>query len=329
MLSFDPIFADRAILQAEKPVKISGSGNGEITVKLGNISKTVSSSDGKWSVTFPAQDYKTICDIEAKTTDESVTAHGVTFGDVYLISGQSNMQFKLHEAKADGDIYECDDIRLFSTDRLEDNEYFKACDGWVSCTEETAPKFSAIGYYLARDLHKRDGRPIGLVACYQGASVIQSWLSQKALDELALDMPDGELHWDHHNPAFSKWNSTSVLYDFAFSQVHSLAFKAVIWYQGESNSSEIESTFYDKMLCKMIELWRRDLSDSELPFVVIQIADFDPRNDAPWHRVQSAQEAAVKRTENCYLIKCADICETNDIHPPTKHLIVKRILNVI
>ena len=325
MINFDPIFSNGAILQAQKPVRVCGIGEGELRVTLGALSLTTVAIDGKWCVEFPVQDYGTVCELTASNGECSVTVSDVTFGDVYLISGQSNMQFKLHEGIQDGEIYECDDIRCFFTDRLEDNEHFSARDGWVKCNKETAPNFSAIGYFLARDLHKRDGRPIGLVACYQGASVIQSWISEDALSELALNISDGELHWDHHNPAFSKWNGTSVLYDFAFSQVRSLAFKAVIWYQGESNSSEIESTFYDKMLCKMIELWRRDLSDSELPFVVIQIADFDPRNDAPWHRVQSAQEAAVKRTENCYLIKCADICESDNIHPPTKHLLAKRI----
>jgi sialate O-acetylesterase len=329
MLTFNPIFADNAILQAGKAVRICGNGEGEIEVILGSLSCSTIAKNGCWSVEFDSQNYGTICDLTARSADGTVTAKNVIFGDVYLLAGQSNMQFKLHEAVQDGDIYECHDIRLFSTDRLENNDYFKACDGWVSCTKETAPNFSAIGYFLARELHKRDGRPIGLVSCYQGASVIQSWMSQEALDELALNMPDGELHWDHHNPLYSKWNGISTLYNYAFSQTLPLSYKAVVWYQGESNTSESESCFYDKMLEKMITLWRADLRDEMLPFVIIQIADYDSRNDEPWKKVQHAQEEVADRIPLCYFVKCADVCESNNIHPPTKHVLAKRISEII
>ena len=329
MFKFNPIFSNGAILQAQKPVRVCGIGDGELRVTLGALLLTTTAKDGKWCVEFPAQDYGTVCKITASDGEHTETVSDVTFGDVFLIAGQSNMQFKLHEGKPDGEIYECDDVRCFFTDRLEENERFKASDGWVRCTKETAPHFSCIGYFLARDLHKRDGRPIGLVACYQGASVIQSWMSERALASLALDMPDVELHWDHHSPLYSKWNGTSTLYNFAFSQAIPLNYKAVIWYQGESNTSECESRFYDKMLAKMIELWRYDLCDRSLPFIVIQIADFDPRNDAPWHRVQEAQRAAAEQLDNCKLVVSKDISETDNIHPPTKHLLVKRIVDLI
>jgi sialate O-acetylesterase len=138
-------------------------------------------------------------------------------------------------------------------------------------------------------------------------------------------MPDGELHWDHHNPLYSKWNGISTLYNYAFSQTLPLSYKAVIWYQGESNTSESESCFYDKMLEKMIALWRADLRDEMLPFVIIQIADYDSRNDEPWKKVQHAQEEVADRIPLCYFVKCADICESDNIHPPTKHLLAKRI----
>ena len=329
MLQFDPIFTDHAILQAGKPVRIYGKGEGEVSVKLADLSQTVLAKDGRWCAEFPAKDYGAICNLSATCCDKTLTICDITFGDVYLIAGQSNMQFKLWEAVPDGDVYECNDIRLFSTDRLEDNEHFHACDGWVKCNNDNAPNFSAIGYFLARDLHKRDNRPIGLVSLYQGASVIQSWLSETALAQLAIDMPSGELHWDHHNPDYSKWNGNAVLYSFAFSQAKNFAYKAVIWYQGESNSSENESKFYDKMLSKMIELWRRDLNDLTRPFVIIQIADYDSRNDDAWRRIQTAQEAVAQNTQNCYLVKCADICETNNIHPPTKHTLAKRIADIM
>lgn len=329
MLKFDPIFNDGAILQAGKTVRISGCGEGTVTVKLGNSVQAATVIGDKWYAEFPAQDYNTVCTLTASSDCESVTLTDITFGDVYLLAGQSNIQFKLCEAIPDGEIYECDDIRLFSTDRLENNEYFHPADGWVKCSKTTAPNFSAIGYFMARDLHKRDGKPIGLVSLYQGASIIQSWLSLEAIDELASDMPDGELHWDPHWPEYSLWNGDSTLYNFGFKQVLPFSFKAVIWYQGESNALEHESCFYDRMLTKMIELWRTDLKDPTLPFIIVQIADFDPRKSDAWSRIQEAQERVALSTPDCYFVKCADICETDNIHPPTKHILAKRIADIL
>ena len=329
MLKLDPIFADGVILQAGKAVRISGSGDGTVCIRLGNEFKTVSSFDGRWSAEFPARDYNTVCELAASCNGETVVITDVTFGDVYLIAGQSNMQFKLREAIPDGEIYESDEIRLFSTDRLEDNERFRARDGWVRCDKSSAPHFSAIGYFLARDLHRRAARPIGLVSLYQGASVIQSWLSAKAVDELALNIPQNELHEDHHCPQYSRWNGVATLYNFGFKQILPFVFKAIVWYQGESNTSVKESKVYDRMLRKMIELWRNDLNDTTLPFVVIQIADFTPRNDEAWKRVQEAQERVALDTPYCHLVKSTDICESENIHPPTKHTLAGRISEIV
>ena len=329
MLKLAPIFANEMIMQAEKPVRVWGTADGKVTVSCGSDAASTLAENEKWLVELPSHYYGDVCDINVTCGEEQITLSSVTFGDVYLLAGQSNMQFKLHEAIADGEICENSDIRLFSTDRLEDNEYFKSSDGWVKCNKNTAPNFSAIGYFVARDLYKKKKRPIGLVSLYQGASVIQSWLSPSALEELNVDIPADKLHWDHHNEAFSRWNKNSVLYNFGFSQVVPFSFAAVLWYQGESNASECESKIYDKLLQKMILTWREDLLNKELPFVIIQIADCDARRGDEWTRVQEAQQKVAIWTPNCHFVKCADICETNDIHPPTKHILANRIANVL
>ncbi len=329
MFSLAPIFSNGVILQAQKPVRIFGIGDGEISVTLGNETLSASSKNGKWLIEFSPRDYSEVCTITAKCGDITLSVQNATFGDVYLLAGQSNMQFKLHEATPDGDIYESDDIRLFSTDRLEDNEHFKSADGWVKCYKNSAPHFSAIGYFLARDLHKQDGRPIGLVSLYQGASVIQSWLSPAALDELNISIPKEELHWDHHHPDYSRWNGNSTLHNFALSQIVPFSFSAVLWYQGESNASDNESKIYDRLLAKMILSWREELCDSELKFIIIQIADYIERAGENWSRIQKNQAKVASELPFCSLAKCADICEDDNIHPPTKHLLAQRIKDML
>lgn len=329
MLKFDPIFSDNVVLQAQKPIRIYGSGNGKITVTIGSNSLSVFAKNGYWLAEFPALEYGEICDITATDDTETVTVKNATLGDVFLLAGQSNMQFKLREGHQDGAIYESNAIRLFSPERLEDNEFFKVCDGWVNCDKDTALDFSAIGYFVAREHHKAHGHAVGLVSAYQGASVIQSWMSQKTLDSLATNISKEALHIDHYYPAYSKWNKNSVLYDFAVKQVAPFSYKAVIWYQGESNTSYAESKVYDRLLTAMISDWRELLADNELNFVIIQIADFDSRNDDAWKTVQIMQEKVAKETKNCFLAISADVCESNEIHPPTKHILAKRVADLI
>ena len=325
MFRLNPIFSNEMIIQANRPVRVYGEGDGEISVTLGKDTATTFAKDGKWLVELPSHSYGEVLDLVAKSVEKVITVSKITFGDVYLLSGQSNMQFKLHEATPDGEIFECADIRLFSTERMEENEFFLPRDGWVKCDKNTAPNFSAIGYFLARDLYAQNPRPIGLVSLYQGASVIQSWLSPTSIDEIVSILPTDGLHWDHHNPAYSKWNGNSTLYGFAFSQIVPFSFSAVLWYQGESNASENESKIYDILLKKLITSWRTELMDEELPFVIIQIANYIYRADENWSRIQSMQEKVTGELPYTYLVKCADICEDDNIHPPTKHLLVKRI----
>lgn len=329
MLKLNPIFTDEMIIQANKPVRIYGEGEGVVTVTLGRDSASTTAQSGKWLVELPSHPYGEVLDINVKSEACVLTVKSATFGDVYLLSGQSNMQFKLFEATPDGDIYECPDIRLFSTERLEDNEHFKPCDGWVKCNAITAPNFSAIGYFLARELHLKRNRPIGLVSLYQGASVIQSWLSPLSINRLEAALPSDGLHWDHHHPDYSRWNGNSTLHGFAFSQVVPFSFATVIWYQGESNASENESKIYDLLLSALITSWRSELGDETLPFVIIQIADFIDRADDNWFRIQKMQEKVAAELPYTYLVKCADICENDNIHPPTKHVLAKRIVNLI
>lgn len=325
MLKFDPIFSDNLVLQAKKPIRIYGKGDGNVTVTLGKVSLTVCTQNGYWLAEFPACDYGEIYDITASDGVDTITVKNAVIGDVFLIAGQSNMEFKLREGVLDGCIYESRDIRLFSPARIAEGEAFKPSDGWVCCNKDTALDFSAIGYYLAREQHKKHSRAIGLVSAYQGASVIQSWISKETLDSLNLNIEKDELHTDHFYPLYSRWNTSSKLYDFAIKQIVPFSYAAVIWYQGESNTSNAESKIYDRLLAAMISDWRNLFEDDNLKFVIIQIADFDNRNDTAWKTVQLMQEKATKNIKNCILVRSADVCESNEIHPRTKHLLTKRI----
>ena len=98
-----------------------------------------------------------------------------------------------------------------------------------------------------------------------------------------------------------------------------------VWYQGESNTGPSEHKNYTALLSELINCWRRDFCDTSLPFCVVQIANWDARDDSAWHGIQAAQARITKFTHSVTVVASADLCETDDIHPPTKHLLAQRI----
>ena len=95
---------------------------------------------------------------------------------------------------------------------------------------------------------------------------------------------------------------------FAYNQqIHPLekfSIAGIVWYQGESDSSVPEGKVYAEELCELIKIWRRDLRDENLPFVVIQIADYDERDDEGWHLVQEGQLKAEAMLPNVKTVMC-------------------------
>lgn len=329
MFKFNQIFADEMILQANKRVRVYGEGDGVVRVTVGSDIATTNAKDGKWFVELPAHSYGEVLDIVAECGNNILTLKGVTFGDVYLLAGQSNIEFKLKEGVIDGEIFECSDVRFFSTANILNDDFYKPHDGWVKCDKTSAPELSSIGYYFAREEYKKNPRPIGFVAACQGASVIQTWLSKEAIYELEAASENGVTLWDERAPGSYEWNAKSYLHDFAFSQVVPFPFASVIWYQGEGNTYKNESQVYDLLLLKLIESWRAELMDDALQFIIIQIANFDERSDERWASVQKKQEIVVSKCPNTVLVKSADVCESDNIHPPTKHILAKRISDSI
>lgn len=164
---------------------------------------------------------------------------------------------------------------------------------------------------------------------YQGASIIESWVPTGTYQNAGIHLLDEERHPDYIDPTYSAWNGDGKLYDFSFSEVFPFSVSEVLWYQGESNTKFKSEETYAQMLAIMIDVWRRDLKNSELPFIIVQIADYMYRDDENWHMIQEAQLLVQNMRKNVTTVVCADISEFDDIHPPTKHILAHRIAGVI
>lgn len=319
------IFQNGVILQAGKPIRIFGEGEGKITVSLNGAFAETVAEGGHWVASLPAMEYGGAYTLTVCGENSMIEISDVYVGEVILFSGQSNIQFHMNEEITPPEKYTDDDmLRIFVSLRLEDEEWIHPSDGWVKARVDNIDHWSALAYLVGRDLREKGAFAVGVVACSQGASVIQAWIDEKLITGTDIDVPLEKRHFDSKYEPFQVWNSYGRLYHFMLEPLIPFSFGGVVWYQGESNASECEGEIYCDMLEVMIENWRDRFSDEKLKFFVVQLADYT--DSVGWKKVQKAQLEAENRIDGVKTLICADICEAKEIHPPTKWKLAERIV---
>ena len=324
MVRLNSIFGSNMVLQALAPVRFFGDGCGKVAVTLDGVRKEAE-ADGEWLVEFDPFDYGGPFDITIELDGIFMTLKNVYFGDVILLGGQSNMQFKLYESSESKENYRANEnVRLYTVDRMETGERFSSRDGWVPLSLENAPYFSAIGYYVGQGLASKD-RKIGLIACYQGASVIQSWMPR--VDALVPEFKIENRFADHE--WFPVWNDDGVLWENMISKIVPFSFNTALWYQGESNASVSEADIYVEFLRALINSWRREFRNEKMRFIIVQLADHLDRAGYAWEKIQAEQLRAQDVIPNVSTVICRDVCDNIDIHPKEKDILSQRIVALL
>ena len=322
MISLNPIFTSHMVLQAGKPIRFFGTGDGTVSVTFRNEKKSAH-ADGKWLIEFEPCAYGGPYNIPIEFDGKVIVLSDVWVGDVYLLSGQSNMEHRLELTKYPPENYAGNEnIRFYTVDQPIPQKIFSA-DGWVRLTKENAGWFPAIGYHIATALASEQ-RKIGLLGCFQGASVIQAWLPEEIAkkDEFQVS----EKFIDHFKYSHNK---DGYLYECMTKKVLPFSVNTVLWYQGESNPSEGEAKIYLSMLEALIRSWREGFFDPTLPVIVVQIADCQSRASEAWTVIQKAQMTAQDTIPNVRTVVSRDVCESDDIHPGTKDILSKRISDLL
>jgi sialate O-acetylesterase len=326
------IFTDNMVLQANKPIYIFGNGNG--TVKIQFLEKEyIGEFHGeRWEMQLPSIPYGGPYEMRIQLSGETKTLKNVMVGEVLLVAGQSNVQFTIGEEICD-DPYKCfENLRFFNSTRIEAYEGIKSEDGWVICAENNLKYWSAVGYHVARFLHEHSGVAVGVIGCFQGASIIQSWIAEEIISRPEYYLPEEQCSFNKNHgeyALYSQWNQNGLLYKATFRPIVPYGVGNVIWYQGCSNTGLIEAReMYSKYLQVLAESWRKDLRDDKLPFIIIQIADLDGQGEG-WKVLQNAQAEAASLIPNAKLIISRDISETTTIHPVNKLPLSERIFHAI
>ncbi|WKL58885.1 sialate O-acetylesterase [Asticcacaulis sp. ZE23SCel15] len=192
-VAFDNIFNDHAVLQRDTPVKVWGTANAgaPVTVNLNGTDVTVTAnSKGQWTVTLPATKAGGPHTIKATSGATTTTLNDVVMGDVWLCSGQSNMEFQTRYAtNAYNEIQNSanPDIRFVTVERdakaLPLDALPKRLE-WRAASPESTGDTSAVCYFMAKELQKTQNVPIGMIHSSWGGTTIQSWMSEPALRDL-------------------------------------------------------------------------------------------------------------------------------------------------
>jgi sialate O-acetylesterase len=196
------IISDHMVLQAEKQATLWGWADPQekIEVTLGTkTATTAANSEGKWSVKLdvPAAGASLEMSVAGKNT---VTVKDILIGEVWICSGQSNMEWMVSQSDnkdAESAAANYPLIRHFKVTRQTSDTPLEDLKGeWVVCSPATVPNFSAVGYFFGRELHKQLGdRPVGLIGTNWGGTPAESWASRKALEAEPLLKPLLE-RWD-------------------------------------------------------------------------------------------------------------------------------------
>ena len=277
----------------------------------------------------------------------------IMVGDIWLASGQSNMEFPLSRAStAAQDLPNSANpqIRLLMI-RKRSSDYAMRdadTDGWTPSTPETAKDFSAVAWYFARDLAAREHVTVGVIDATWGGTVAEAWVRLWALGEDASLAPifvaRGRMaekeadsraeEKDEHrqrdeakaagkpippfpwHPPYNSWGP-GVLWNGMIAPIAPLPIRGVIWYQGESNSALARVHSYDRVMRTLIEDWRRQWGVGDFPFLYVQISNFKstPLEDWAELREQQVRTLALRNTAMAVTI---DIGNPDDVHPTDK-----------
>jgi len=253
----------------------------------------------------------------------TIVLHHVMIGEVWLCSGQSNMEWtptsgidnKEQEIEnSNNPLIHHIRIPKGSSDHPQEN----VDATWEVCSPESMPHFSAVAYFFAKELTERLKVPVGIIHSSWGGSAAEAWTPKNLIEA---------------DPEFSKWREVfpenyqwpylpGTTYNAMIYPLAPFRIAGVLWYQGESNTSN--ALVYRRLFPAMIGSWR-EAWGYEFPFYFVQIAPFNYGRPLQGSLVQEAQLKTLEVSNNTGIVVTTDIGNVQDIHPKNKQDVGKRL----
>ncbi len=325
------VFGDHMVIQQKATVPIWGwarpSQNVSINVSWDTTTVRTKATNGtiwKAAINTPVAGGPHTITIKAGT--DVVTIEDVLAGEVWLASGQSNMEWSM-QAAADGKpmIQQINDpnIRLLNIPQASASTLQARGEGkWEVCDQKSVAGFSAVAYFFGKKLNEDLNVPIGLINSSWGGSPAEAWLSADIVesnDNLRASAAklDGNQPWAPVEPG--------VIFNSMLNPLIPFRIGGAIWYQGEANTSA-PSTYKDLME-QLVADWRKQFQ-TDLPFYYVQIAPFNGYSGQSGTLIREQQVKMLDIPKTGMVVISDLVDDVNDIHPKFKKTVGERLANV-
>ncbi|MDO6518456.1 sialate O-acetylesterase [Zobellia uliginosa] len=327
------IFSDDMVLQRNEKVSLWGWANTgeEITVHTSwdNQEYHVKTNiEARWKLEIDTPEAGGPYTISLKGDENEIVLKNVLIGEVWLCSGQSNMEWSATTNAgidhAEEEIKKADypNIRLFTVARRTSNYPQDDLPGtWEVCTPETMKTFSAVAYFFARRLQGELNVPIGLIDNAWGGSPAEVWAPSSVFDK------NEDLKASAENLEETPWSPVypSQLYNGMVHAITPFKIAGTIWYQGESNRGRWD--VYGKLFSEMVGSWR-EAWGYDFPFYYVQIAPYNYKEAEQGVRIRDVQRRVLETLPNSGMVVVSDIATIDNIHPTNKQDVGLRLANL-
>jgi sialate O-acetylesterase len=365
-----PMFSDNMVLQRDVELTVWGKADPgeEVSISFDHkgdsggkplAAKATADKDGKWSAKLGTHKAGTGCTLTFKGKANTVEFKNVAVGEVWVCSGQSNMEWSVNISETPDKVKEGaknPNLRLFTVQKrtaprpITDQDDLKHFTKWVESGPDTVGGFSAVAYHFGQKLQKELGVPVGLIHTSWGGTPAQAWASLEALDADpslkyyadqtrtavkgydAYDAKKAKADGKPEPKAPAKPVATppalgpgtpTVLYNAMIHPLLNFKVKGAIWYQGESNAGKAYE--YRTLFPTMINDWRKRF-ECELPFMLVQLAPFrGGASGVDYAELRDAQLHAAKTLPKTGIAVITDVGNETDIHPKPKQPVGERL----
>lgn len=335
------MFTDNMVLQGDTVAAIWGYANPDskvtISTSWGADAAAIADKNGKWKtgITTPSPSFLPLdMTIVDESDQDAVKLSNILAGEVWIASGQSNMEMPLRgywhqpiEGAFDEIIFSSKNgkgIRFLNVPRVVSYEPLEDFEGgWQVSNPENVAEFSATAWFFARTLKDILDRPVGIISNAWGGSKVEGWVPE----EILAKYPDRDYKAEKDS-VMNDWERIGIMYNSQLLPIAGYTAKGFLWNQGESNVGG--HSYYPDRQNDMVEHWRSLWNNPDMQFYFVELPGWDYGNvnntDAAFFR--EAQHKAEKVTKGSHIISTSDLVypdEPDDIHARNKKEIGKRL----
>lgn len=343
-LTVHALFSNHAVLQESSATAVWGwdKPQSKVVVSLGGRrAEAEVTPAGEWKVALDLENVGPGPHTLIVEGSQRIEIQNVLVGEVWVASGQSNMQQRLHMttgAEQELEYANIPELREFrvpmTVAQTPQDDFLRG--GWVVTTPEKAARHGAVGYYFGKTLWQELNRPVGIINSSWGNTPIEPWISDEGIRQDTILREDADKlkeYFEQQDPQDASTHKlparhvSTFIYNGMIAPLKRSTIRGFIWYQGEANTRR-GAAYYRVAFPLMIQDWRKQWDRGDLPFYFCQLANYRKRlgnpQESEWAELRESQDQALA-LPNTGRVVLIDAGEERDIHPRNKRVVGERL----